>query len=805
MASMGLSEIAILFAMLFGGGAGIPLSLPPAEPDKLLDAMSPPEATFYSSWAGIGELDPDSGNSTEQLFAEPEIQDFIRKAEAAAVTALAQAGQRDPNAAIASQLAPTIVKAMLTRPVMMYVKDITVAGLETPPKFKAGLVIHLGPQYQAATRLLKMIPEQQTQEVTIDGVAFRRLQPPGPDAPAITFGTRGPYLIVGVGEGETEALVQRATQQPPAWLAELRGRFPVQRVATVTRFDVRGALQIATPLMGPQAQPILQMTGFDALKEYVAVTGLDETGFAQFAAVDLSGPPRGLLALASSETLTEADLAPIPLGSLFALAAKFDVGQTVENALELAGSANPAAIDQVNDALQQAEGVLGMRVREDILASLGDTWTVHAHHEDGGIVAGWTLAVGVTDSEKLGQLSQRLMQLGNQMAQGPADPRIQWNQFRGQNMFTVSLPGPEMPFSPTWCVTDSHLVIGLFPQAIKSHLNRRAGSGPTIAKHPQVAAMIKKGSSSITAVNNKRMMEFAYPFAQVALRMGLGELAKEGVAIDYSMLPSLTSIAPHLDYGVTASRATTRGFEMEQHQTLPGGSLGATAPISVGLLLPAVQAAREAARRMQSSNNMKQIGLAMHNFHDTHKTFPPRYNTDADGKPLLSWRVYLLPYMEQSPLFERFHLDEPWDSEHNKKLIPLMPEIYAPPNTPLPAGKTTYLTIAAKDAMLQGPQAGENGKPYPRTTGFRDVLDGTSNTVMTVEANAGSAVTWTKPDDYEYSDEDPAKGLRGVYPGAMLMGMGDGSVHTVSEAVMPKMLKAMFTRAGGEVVNIPRP
>ena len=803
MAMMGISEIAIVFAMLFGGGVGIPLSLPPAEPDKLLDAMSPAEATFYSNWAGIGEIDAASKNATEQLFAEPEIQEFIRKAEAAAVTALAKAGQQDRGAAMASQLAPTIVKTLLTRPMMVYVKDVEITSPQAPPKLHAGLAINLGSQFQAVTRLLKMIPAEQTEEVTIDGAKFRKLQPPAPDSPVIVFGTRGPYLLVGVGEGEAEALVERAANPAPAWLAELRSRFPVERVATVTRFDVKGAMQTAAPLMGPQVGPILQMTGLDGLTQYVAVTGLDESGFAQYAALDLEGEPRGILALAGRENLTEGDLAPIPLGSLFAVAGKFDAQKTLENALELAGTANPNAIAQFNDAIQQVEGVVGMRVREDILASLGDAWTLHTHDEDGGLISGWTLTVSVKDSAKMVQLSQRLMQLGNQMARGPRDPRIEWNQFQGVNMFTVSAASAEMPFAPTWCVTESHLVIGMFPQAIKSHLKRQQATGMSIATQPKVAAMIEKGSSGVAAVNNKRMIELVYPFAQIGLRMGLGELAREGVAIDYSMLPSLTSIAPHLGYGVTANRLTDRGFEMEQHQVLPGGSVGATAPISVGLLLPAVQAARQSARRMSSMNNLKQIALALHNFHDTHRGFPPRYSTDGNGKPLLSWRVYLLPYLEQGPLFEQFKLDEPWDSEHNKKLIAMMPPVYASPSTPLEPGKTTYLTIAAKDGILQGPNNGENGKTYPRTTGFRDVLDGTSNTVMFVEGNASSAVTWTKPDDYEYSDEDPAKGLRGVYPNVMLMGMGDGSVRAIAEAVMPQTIKALFTRNGGEVVQIP--
>ena len=84
--------------------------------------------------------------------------------------------------------------------------------------------------------------------------------------------------------------------------------------------------------------------------------------------------------------------------------------------------------------------------------------------------------------------------------------------------------------------------------------------------------------------------------------------------------------------------------------------------ILVALLLPAVQASREAARRAQCANNLKQIGLAFHNYHDAHKTFPPAYIPDKDGKPMHSWRVLILPYLEQQALYKRYNFDEPWDS-----------------------------------------------------------------------------------------------------------------------------------------------
>ena len=110
----------------------------------------------------------------------------------------------------------------------------------------------------------------------------------------------------------------------------------------------------------------------------------------------------------------------------------------------------------------------------------------------------------------------------------------------------------------------------------------------------------------------------------------------------------------------------------------------------------------------QCINNLKQIGLAMHNYHARHKTFPPAYTVDKDGKPLLSWRVLILPYLEQDALYKEFHLDEPWDSEHNRALIDRMPTTYLCPggsSKRADRGKTTYLTRAARRRSFRDPKA----------------------------------------------------------------------------------------------------
>ena len=126
------------------------------------------------------------------------------------------------------------------------------------------------------------------------------------------------------------------------------------------------------------------------------------------------------------------------------------------------------------------------------------------------------------------------------------------------------------------------------------------------------------------------------------------QLKKEGIDVNTAALPSTSAIAPHLLPTTSAAQKTKDGFEFVSHGTLPGASVGASAPVLVALLLPAVQAAREAARRTQSTNNMKQIGLAMHNYHDTFRGFPPAYSVDKDGKPLLSWRVHICPSSSSS-------------------------------------------------------------------------------------------------------------------------------------------------------------
>jgi hypothetical protein len=203
----------------------------------------------------------------------------------------------------------------------------------------------------------------------------------------------------------------------------------------------------------------------------------------------------------------------------------------------------------------------------------------------------------------------------------------------------------------------------------------------------------------------------------------------------------------------------------------------------------------EAGRRNQCTNNLKQIVLALWNYHDVHKGFPAIANFDKQGKPLLSWRVHILPFLEQDKLYKEFHLDEPWDSAHNKPLIERMPDVYRCPSMKRSLkGQTTYLGPVGANMMFTG---------TPETLAIKDVTDGTSNTIFLVDADDAHAVIWTKPEDWEIKPDQILKALLGHHPGGFLAAFADGSVHFLPQTIDANTLHALFTRNGGEVVNIP--
>jgi len=226
--------------------------------------------------------------------------------------------------------------------------------------------------------------------------------------------------------------------------------------------------------------------------------------------------------------------------------------------------------------------------------------------------------------------------------------------------------------------------------------------------------------------------------------------------------------------------------------------------VLVFLLLPFVPSAREAAKRAQCLSNMKHIAFAFHLYHDVHGYFPPAYTVDEDGKPLHSWRVLILPYMEQTILYEQIRLGEPWDSEHNRQFHEQVPNMFRCPSSPREAsqcstclhipvrvvGGTTYSIVYGAETPFTGSQP----------TKKEGIAGGLSDTIFLVERR--TPVNWMNPSQ-EITFETAVRGINvdamgisSYHAGGVNVALGDGSVRFISDNIDLETLRALLMRDG---------
>jgi hypothetical protein len=178
------------------------------------------------------------------------------------------------------------------------------------------------------------------------------------------------------------------------------------------------------------------------------------------------------------------------------------------------------------------------------------------------------------------------------------------------------------------------------------------------------------------------------------------------------------------------------------------------------------------------NNNLLQISWSIWSYHETYHSFPDDIR-DGQGKPLLSWRVRLLPFLENDPLYKEFKLDEPWDGPHNRELIKSIPPLYVhvwfyDPSNP---GRTHVLAPRAADTFFGV------GEPR-RAEDIRNPL-----VIMVMEVDRDHGTIWTKPDDFKYDPTHPGKAL-GRFRAVAL---ADKTVRSVPESADPDLLRCLFS------------
>ncbi len=803
--SFAFGWIAVMM-MMGGGGAptGLPLSLPPLPQDPVMSRIAPEECLWYLSLSGMAKPDAKSGNQTEQLLAESELQRLFVEVHEKIVAAIRKNAPSNPGDQLIATDGPMLIKTLLTRPLALYISKVN-PTIAKGPKIEGGAILSTGDETAAVSESLARLETNFLGKAMMgENGKWHRLPTP-PDAPKVEWGFRGNYLILGIGDGSADAIAARgkATSIVPAWLTDVKKQLPVERVSAVHYLNIKRALEIALPLApDPKVATAVDALGLKGLQYYAAVSGMDAEGCVEKSLLATAGKPTGIFAAIQGKPLTAADLAPIPQNANLAMVARIDANKLFHDVMDIVGQIEPAARQDFERQMSMAEPQFG-KLPDAVLTPLGDTWCVFNSPSEGGLLfSGVTAVVQVRDRQKLQATHDRLVAMARSMTP-PTPPgarpqrgaTVKEMEFNKHKIFFMNFIGEESPVAPAWCITDKELVVALYPQSIKSYLSRPAGS-PSLAKVPAVAKALKdEHLMALTYQDSENVFRTVYPLLQVAAQMGVSQLQREGVDLDISMLPSADSIGKHLKPSITTISQHADGLRVISQTTVPL-NFSMTWLLGAGMYgvrtsaMPAMPAfGPGAARESQSMNNMRQLTLCMHISESQNGKLPAAYSS-KDGKPLLSWRVHVLPYIEQEALYREFHLDEPWDSEHNKRLIAKMPTVYSTPGVTA-LGKTCYVVPRGEHTMFNGDKA----------ISLDDVKDGLSNTVMILEVDANKAVVWTQPDDWQLDEKHPLAGLGQLRDGLFLAAFADGSVHKIGAGLDPKTAMALFTRDGGETID----
>jgi prepilin-type processing-associated H-X9-DG protein len=660
-------------------------------------------------------------------------------------------------------------------------------------------------------------PDQKPQAVQKDGRSLHRL-----DEEAVWW-AEGDDLIL-VGKSAVESILDViANKQPSA--EGLPSRAAVSRPARGVEPVAYGFLDMTSLPAPPDAAKL----GLDGLKRVEVHWGFLDEALMTSVRLVAPSPRRGLLAFFDQPRLDLKSLPPIPAGQTAFAVLSIDLGKTYDQFVALQTSVNPRGRDNV-DALENGfRNALGLDLRTDLLARLGPKLAIYAlpaaAPADGnplvGMVMPYTglvLSVQVKDEAALRKQLETLIKGINQVladrppgAQGADPPQFRKRAGAG-TAYTLEFPPGSVPdgplglLSPTIALDREQFVIsGTAAAAEKALALSAAPADRRWSPTGELAAMARQLPPDPTAlivtdprttipvvVENLPAIVQAFNAQMAQARAGAGGpgVPEFALRVDPEKLPRADQLQPLLFPASTALSTDAQGVSLFQREAVPSFTSPSNVAVLTALLLPAVQSAREAARRAQCTNNLKQVLLAMHNHLAANDKFPRDY-TDKDGKPLLSWRVAILPYIEQAELYNKFKLDEPWDSPHNKELLKEMPATYRCPDvTGAEPFTTTYRGFVGQGALFETGQ----------DVGIAGVTDGTSNTIAVVEAK--EAVPWTKPDDlpFDQAAKPSLFGAGSPHPGGFNCGFADGSVRFIKNSIAPMVFKALITRAGGEVI-----
>ncbi|MGI9515731.1 MAG: DUF1559 domain-containing protein [Pirellulaceae bacterium] len=805
------TEFLVVFLFGLGGQAGLPLGMPPGPEDPIMAQFAPAECVFYTTWSPTATPDPE-GNVTERWLAQIELQESFDQLKSAIREAVAQSAEGDESGFAGAMF--EIAEHCMTQSVGFYLSRLEYADGNW--NLHGGALIDMADDGSRLNeQLVEMIQALaadgglEFDETPIDGSVFHTLliDERGFSAP-FTFGiVADKYLAVTIGEGEMSRLMANMQTDPPEWLTELRGEMTVDRVSSVCFVNAETVFDSLIDMMRdegapPEFESLMEMLGTEQIQTAGWVSGLDDAGFICRGIVKIKDPddPGGLLGLLQGEPLEPEEFGRISDDQMVMVGSRISVPALMDFIRQFSDAASrPGEFDE---GLRMLNAMMDIDFEKDVVERMDDHVYVYGSINFANPTAGWVLSIGASDEMGLTEPYNKIVDFIREQTGMGGEVEFSESEANGFTIYSLE-DKSEWGFMPdfTWSLADGEMLISMDKSSLRRHLRRESMAEDALVEDDWFAQVFEQprmdaeGPLMVTSLNVKTLVQLGVPMLAL---MG-GDMFPPDFDFGLGDLPSTTTLTRDMKPNLSSLFRTPDGFEMVQRQTYPGGTPGTViGAVGVGVV-PAVFTVRRAAGRTDSANRMRQLVIAMHNYHDSNRALPARYSKADDGTPLLSWRVHILPFIGYSDLYDRFHLDEPWDSEHNRELIDEMPVDFEHPRIRTEDGQTVYLVATGDRTSMPDPE--DSDTEFPTGVTLEEIADGTSRTIVMLEANAENAVTWTKPDDYEWSDRDsPVSGLCDEWSGVVNMGMADGSVQSISLERLSEIFKIMVEIDDGEVV-----
>ena len=583
---------------------------------------------------------------------------------------------------------------------------------------------------------------------------------------------------------------------------------------------------------------VLKTIGLSSLNTVVMQSGYKGRSLWSTMDIDAPGPRTGLLGLSGQSTMTLADLPPLPIDNVGFYAQSVSLPDAYDEVVSLIRNVlkfgPPNAAEEFEGYFEQHPQIIGCDLLE-LFETFGPVQCVYSDLNQAVFGADYALALQVKDAAGLRTMVGKVLDRAAEQIP-PQFFSVIRRQKHGQELITLQIGGGG--FNPTLVIGDKWLGLGSSSQSAESFAMRLTGDLPSWkpnAETTETLAVVPKQFSAISVSYPRQTIRGLIAVAPFLIGMaegGVNQASQFGVIPPFELpktaieLPPAELVVKPLFPNVSYAVVDEAGIHWTTRSSAPAiplisgadGSSVAVVAVLVALLLPAVQQAREAARRTQSKNNLKMIGLAMHNFHDTFNNFPPGTIPSKTLKPeeRQSWQTLLLPYMDQAPLYNALGVDQresaQWDGDKQQPLNANEIMAFRNPSQAAPhrhgdPAPTDYVGWAGvgKDAPTEKCKDNKKGIfGYDRVSKMRDITDGTSNTVMVSDGVGKDRGPWAqggKSTIRALTSKPYVNGPDGIgspHAGGFHVLMADGSVRFVSENILPDTLEHLATRAGGE-------